>query len=274
MKTIMRTVFAALLALSVSACFSEVDETDEGAGGGGGGGTTATTGTGTGADRDGDNWVDTADCKPDDASIHPGATELCGNGTDDDCDGGVDEGCIGGGTATTGATATSTGSGGTSQGMRQLYAHYKPGFDISKPVWTQIEVYGSPNPSQDGAQECLMSLWGANGPNEVYVCYFMVPIGATVEVSGETLKAPNDTASFLFDMCDYPGGGGNCEGLGSFCEDNSGGIKAQDGHDHIHGYDFWWTQDAVDGLGVNYGWIDNADPLGTCNSNQLIKPVT
>jgi hypothetical protein len=45
-----------------------------------------------GADADGDGvrWCD--DCRDDNASIHPGAQELC-NGVDDNCDGLVDEGC-------------------------------------------------------------------------------------------------------------------------------------------------------------------------------------
>jgi hypothetical protein len=48
---------------------------------------------GSGEDRDGDGvrWCD--DCRDDDPAAHPGAAEMCGNGTDDDCDGVVDDGC-------------------------------------------------------------------------------------------------------------------------------------------------------------------------------------
>ena len=51
---------------------------------------------GAGDDRDGDGtrWCD--DCRDDDASVHPGAAEICGNGVDDDCNGVPDDGCGGG----------------------------------------------------------------------------------------------------------------------------------------------------------------------------------
>src|SRR5438552_1610189 len=43
-------------------------------------------------DQDGDGWtVDAGDCDDGDASVFPGAMDLCNQG-DDDCDGAVDEG--------------------------------------------------------------------------------------------------------------------------------------------------------------------------------------
>lgn len=51
-------------------------------------------------DEDGDGYVTLAngcglpvDCDDTDADVNPGATEICGNGVDDDCDGDVDEDC-------------------------------------------------------------------------------------------------------------------------------------------------------------------------------------
>jgi len=48
-------------------------------------------------DNDGDGYCSEAtggsDCNDSNASVHPGAEEICDNGRDDDCDGSVDEGC-------------------------------------------------------------------------------------------------------------------------------------------------------------------------------------
>jgi hypothetical protein len=48
---------------------------------------------GTGADQDGDGVRWCEDCDDTNAAVHPGATEICGNGIDDNCNGAVDEGC-------------------------------------------------------------------------------------------------------------------------------------------------------------------------------------
>ncbi len=42
------------------------------------------------ADFDGDGTIDEQDCDPADASVHPGADEICDDGIDNDCDGLVD----------------------------------------------------------------------------------------------------------------------------------------------------------------------------------------
>ncbi len=45
----------------------------------------------TDADGDGTPWCN--DCNDQNAAVHPGAAEICGNGLDDDCNGLVDDGC-------------------------------------------------------------------------------------------------------------------------------------------------------------------------------------
>ena len=48
----------------------------------------------TAIDDDGDGFSeDQGDCDDVDASVYPGAEEICGNGRDDDCDTVIDEGC-------------------------------------------------------------------------------------------------------------------------------------------------------------------------------------
>ena len=50
------------------------------------------TATGVGTDVDGDGYGATVDCDDNDVEVHPGATETCGNGRDDNCNG-TSDGC-------------------------------------------------------------------------------------------------------------------------------------------------------------------------------------
>jgi hypothetical protein len=67
-------------------------------GGGQSGGAGATGGAGGGtvscADVDQDGHCPPADCDDENANLHPGQPESCGNAFDDDCNGEVDDGCL------------------------------------------------------------------------------------------------------------------------------------------------------------------------------------
>jgi hypothetical protein len=74
-----------------------------------------------GNDGDGDGYNELGDCNDEDATVNPGAEEVCGNGVDDDCDGTIDEDDCGSGSGaddskTSGGCACDAATSG-SQGL-------------------------------------------------------------------------------------------------------------------------------------------------------------
>jgi hypothetical protein len=197
-------------------------------------------------DSDSDGDPNSTDCAPQDSSRHHGAPEICNN-LDDDCNGSVDEGDVcGGGDG-------GSGGGGNTPASVQLYAHYRAGLDIDQPVW--VKGYLSGAGSSDGYKECLMNLWGVEGASEVWICPFTFPAGSTFEFWPETLQVSN-VPLYVFDVCDYPGAT-QCKGKGDFCAEMYGSSNA----------DFWWTKGGPEGTVVDYSYVDNNDPEGSCTRN-------
>ncbi len=69
--------------------------------------------SGSGVDQDGDGYIWCKDCDDTTATTHPGASEICGNQTDDNCNGLYDEGCPSTGSPDAGTTTTTTTTTGT-----------------------------------------------------------------------------------------------------------------------------------------------------------------
>jgi len=91
-------------------------------------------------DEDQDGTCADQDCDDHDATRHPGAEEVCGNGIDEDCDGLTDEDCSG-----QDAGAVGQDAGGTQTG--------DSGASVDRGPWEQDALQGGDLPGPDGPQE-------------------------------------------------------------------------------------------------------------------------
>jgi hypothetical protein len=199
------------------------------------------------------------DCNDSDGTVHPGATDSCGDGIDQDCVGG-DEACT--------------------SGSATVCLHY------SKLAAYSFEHVRTSYYIPD-ANEMIVDMGLKGGSTVEYNGIMTVPIGVPVTISpyAQADGSGNGQSLYPFDVCSYPGyfceyTGPTCTeqpcvgmttATGAFCTTSVGYFWVTVGNCTVDGPTIWNSnlprpQNAQQDS-TNPDWQDNDDGFGTCTGN-------